>query len=211
MKTTSILIADDHPLLVSGLEVFLQGLTFHIISKTFDGISAYNDIVKLNPDVAILDVSMPKMSGIEIARKCKKNNIKTKIILITFHKDKSLYLEAQKLNISGYIFKEFALNEIEDCLHSVINDKPYFSPKIAEFLKIDVNSNDKIDTLTKSEKKILTLIAKNLTTNEISQRLFISPKTVEKHRSNISKKLDLDGKTNSLLVWASQNKDLFKL
>lgn len=210
MNTTSILIADDHPLLVSGLEAFLKGLEFNIISKTFDGISAYNDIVKLNPDVAILDVSMPKMSGIDIARKCKKNNIKTKIILITFHKDKALYLEAQKLNISGYIFKEFALNEIEDCIHSVIQNKPYFSPKIAEFLKIDTNSSDKIDTLTKSEKKILSLIAQNLTTNDISKRLFISPKTVEKHRSNISKKLNLDGKTNSLLVWANQNQDLFK-
>ncbi len=209
MKLSSILIADDHPLLLSGLNTFLLDRNFNVIAKAQDGISAYNSIIKLNPDIAILDVSMPKLTGIEIARKCKKNNIKTKIILITFYKDKALYLESKTLNISGYIFKEFALEEIEECINEVANGTTYFSPKITEFLNIDLNSNSKIDTLTKSEKKILTLIAKNLTTKEISERLFIAPKTIEKHRSNISKKIGLDGKTNSLLIWANENKAMF--
>ncbi|AOW21437.1 response regulator [Urechidicola croceus] len=208
MIKPTIVIADDHPLLLAGLKSFLLNKNYNIVAEAEDGITAYNNIVKYNPDIAILDIKMPKMSGIEIARMCKKNNISTKIIIITLYKEKSLYTEAQKLNISGYIFKEFALSEIEDCIKHIITNGHYFSPKIAEYLKIDVDSDNKIEKLTKSERKILQLISESYTTNEISERLFISSKTVEKHRTNISKKLELNGKTNSLLIWAKENKKL---
>ncbi len=208
MNKKSIIIADDHPLLLSGLHAFLKEKGFNVISEATNGLNAYNEIIKLKPDIAILDISMPKMTGLEIVKKCRKNNIKTKIILITFHKNRELYLEASKLNVAGYIFKEFALSEIENCLNQVIKNNTYFSPQISTFLNIDTQGRDKMSILTSSEKKILKLISLNLTTNEISNRLFISAKTVEKHRSNISKKLELDGKTNSLLIWSKENKNL---
>ena len=93
---------------------------------------AFNLINKLKPDIAILDIQMPFMSGIEIAKKCNSNQLDTKVVLITFHKEKELYREAQDLNIFGYILKEFALEEIENCIETVSNGKPYFSPKIKE-------------------------------------------------------------------------------
>ena len=105
----SIIIADDHPLLLKGLNDFLVEKGYNLVGSGKDGREAYNLIVQKKPDIAILDIQMPYMSGIEIAQKCKTQNIDTKIVLITLHKEKELYQTAKELNIFGYILKEFAL------------------------------------------------------------------------------------------------------
>ena len=198
----SIIIADDHPLLLKGLSDFLIQKNYNLI----DGREAYNLIVKENPDIAIIDIQMPYMSGIEIAQKCKGlEGVGTKIVLITLHKEKELYQKAQELNIFGYILKEFALDEIENCIKTVSKGEPFFSNRIMELIDINpVESND-LKKLTPSEKKILKLIANDKTNKEIASLLFISYRTVEKHRSNIINKLNLEAKTNSLLIWAKEN------
>lgn len=207
MKKTPIITADDHPLLLKGLNDFLVERGYNIIGSGNDGREAYNLIIKEKPGIAILDIQMPYLSGIEIARKCKTNCENTKIILITLHKERELYQQAKELNIFGYILKEFALEEIETCLEKVINNEHYFSPKIVGKLeKSDVNSSE-LELLTPSEKKILKLIGKDKTNKEIASLLFISYRTVEKHRSNIISKLKLEHKTNSLLIWAKQYYD----
>ena len=200
-----ILIADDHPLLLRGLHDFLKSIGYRDISETNDGLEAYNTILKESPDLAILDIRMPKLSGIEVARLCRSNQIKTRIILITLHQEKELFDQAQQLGVAGYIFKQFTLVEIHDCLKEVIAGRHYFSPKLKQYFNFDQQSDPLLSQLTPSEKKILRLIAKNHTTPQIAEMLFIAAKTVEKHRSNISKKLGLSGKTNSLLIWAKQN------
>lgn len=205
MKEHSLIIADDHPLLLKGLNDFLQEKGFNIIGGASNGREAYNLIVKEEPDIAILDIQMPYMSGLEIAKKCKSKNLATKIILITLHKERELYLEAKELNIFGYILKEFALEEIELCLEKVINNESFFSPKIKGSLGNNENKESSLDCLTPSEKKILKLIAKDKTNKEIASLLFISYRTVEKHRSNIITKLKLEPKTNSLLIYAKEN------
>lgn len=207
MKQESIIIADDHPLLLKGLEDFLVEKGYNIIGTCQDGREAYNLITKLNPSIAILDIQMPFMSGIEIAKKCQNNNLKTKIVLITFHKEKDLYYKAKELKIFGYILKEFALDEIENCLKTVSKGNPFFSPKIMELLTINESRVGELESLTPSEKKILRLIAKDKTNKEIASLLFISHRTVEKHRSNIITKLKLEPKTNSLLIWAKENRE----
>ena len=202
MNTQTIITADDHPLLLKGLNDFLLEKKYNIIASAHNGRDAYNIIAKEKPSIAILDIQMPFMSGIEIARKCKENLIATKIVLITLHKEKELYLKAQELNIFGY-----ALEEIENCINTVTRGDKYFSPKIKELLDEILFSDSALNALTPSEKKILKLIAKDKTNKEIASLLFISHRTVEKHRSNIISKLDLEPKTNSLLIWAKENHD----
>ena len=150
---------------------------------------------------------MPFMSGIEIAKKCNSSGLDTKIVFITFHKEKELYEQAKDLNIFGYILKEFALEEIENCIQTVSKGIPYFSPKIKELLAKKTMDDGSLDLLTPSEKKILKLIVKDKTNKEIASLLFISYRTVEKHRSNIITKLKLEHKTNSLLIWAKEHQD----
>tara|TARA_R110002072_G_scaffold142804_1_gene288275 strand:- start:57898 stop:58530 length:633 start_codon:yes stop_codon:yes gene_type:complete len=207
MKELSIITADDHPLLLKGLNDFLLEKKYNVIGYGNNGREAYNLITKENPDIAILDIQMPYMSGLEIAKKCKSNGIETKIVLITLHKERELYQKAQDLNIFGYILKEFALEEIENCIKTVTTGNHYFSPKIKELLGDNMLENTSLSGLTPSEKKILKLIAKDKTNKEIASLLFISYRTVEKHRSNIITKLNLEPKTNSLLIWAKEHQD----
>jgi DNA-binding NarL/FixJ family response regulator len=148
---------------------------------------------------------MPYMSGLEIAQQCKGLDLDTKIVLITLHKEKDLYQKAQELNIFGYILKEFALEEIENCIKTVTEGAPFFSDKIKELIGVVFVDDGELNTLTPSEKKILKLIAQDKTNKEIASQLFISYRTVEKHRSNIITKLNIEPKTNSLLIWAKEH------
>lgn len=204
---TSIVIADDHPLMLRGLTDFLTSKGFNIVGSAQDGNTAYNLIVKLKPEIAILDIRMPHKTGLEIAEACKKNNLPTKIILITFDKEEELYDQAKEFNVYGYILKEFAIEEIETCIEHAINNKPYFSEEIVSYL--NTNSNHKpasLELLTKSELKIVKLISENQTSHDIAEELSISVRTVDKHRSNIVHKLGLDNKPTSLSIWATVNK-----
>lgn len=204
----SIIIADDHPLVLKGLFDFLTEKKHNVVGSATNGKEAYELIIKHNPDIAILDIRMPYKSGIEIAEACISNNIKTKIILITFEKSAQLYHQAKALNVSGYILKEFALSEIENCLSAIENNNPFYSPEIEEFMSTQEDVIG-ISILTPTEKKILKLITKNKINKEIGEELFISYRTVEKHRSNIINKLGLNHHSNSLLIWAKENQDLF--
>ncbi len=206
-KQPSIIIADDHPLLLKGLNDFLSEKEYNLVGSGTNGREAYNLITQLLPEIAILDIQMPFMSGLEIAKKCKTQGIKTKIVLITLHKEKELYQKAQELNIFGYILKEFALEEIENCIKTVTAGNQFFSPKIKELLGVVFIEDNDLNILTPSEKKILKLIAKDKTNKEIASQLFISYRTVEKHRSNMITKLNLEPKTNSLLIWAKEHHD----
>ncbi len=207
----SIVIADDHPLLLRGLTDFLVSKGYNIIGSAQDGKSAYNLIVKLKPKIAILDIRMPYKTGLEIAEECKKNNLDTKIILITFDKEEELFDKAKDFNVYGYILKEFAIEEIETCIESVKNNTPYFSEEIASYLNSSpINNNlEAINLLTKSELRIVKLISQNKTSMDIAEELSISVRTVDKHRSNIVAKLELDNKPTSLSIWANLNKGHF--
>ncbi len=206
---TSIVIADDHPLMLRGLTDFLTSKGYNIIGSAEDGNAAYNLIVKLKPEIAILDIRMPYKTGLEIAEACKKNNLPTKVILITFDKEEEVYDQALEFGVYGYILKEFAIEEIETCISQVINGKPYFSEEIASYLKASTldKKPEALDLLTKSELKIVKLISENKTSQDIANELSISVRTVDKHRSNIVHKLELENRPTSLSIWATLNKD----
>ena len=203
MKPT-IVIADDHPLVLKGLTDFLTEKDHNLIASANNGKVALSLIKAYKPDIAILDIKMPFFSGLEIAHKCNESNLKTKIILITLEKDEATYLEAKKLGIYGYVLKEFALDEIENCIASVVKGKPYFSPELISYIEIDTTS-EQLKTLTATELKILKHISKNKTAKEIAEELFCSPRTVEKHKSHIIRKLNIEKAPNSLLKWAKEH------
>jgi len=205
-----IFIADDHPILVKGLKDLLLEKEYHVVGTATNGQAALNFIFKEQPDIAILDVEMPFLTGIEIAKAVQKEAHNTKIVLITLHKEVELYLQAKKLNIFGYLLKEFALEEIEKCLESVAENQPYFSEKIKDMLGYTQESKSILNELTMTEKRIVKLIAQHKSNKEIGHLLFISPRTVEKHRSNIINKLNIERKTGALSTWVQKNKHLFR-
>lgn len=199
----TIIIADDHPLILKGLQDFLTEKGHDVIAGASDGKEALKLILKHEPDVAVLDIRMPFLTGLEIASELKEHGSKTKVVLITFEKDGTLFNQAKELNIHGYVLKEFALAEIENCLNALQNEESYFSPSLKDFITEDTALE--LQKLSVTEKKIIKLIAQNKTTKDIGETLFVSYRTVEKHRSNIIKKLNLDHQQNSLLIWAKEN------
>lgn len=202
----SIIIADDHPLVLKGLHDFLTEKNYNVLASAKNGKEAYTLIKAHIPDIAILDIQMPFFTGLEIAEKCTANGLPTKIVLITFEKDEIIYNKAKALGVYGYILKEFALEEIENCISSIIKDKAYFSPELVAFIELQ-EQPEYFNTLTEHEKNIVKLISQNKTGAEIADIFSISTRTVEKHKSNIIKKLKLESKQNSLLIWAKDNSD----
>ena len=200
----SIIIADDHPIVLKGLQDFLIQKEFNILASAKNGKEALTLIKAHKPDIAILDIKMPFLTGLQIAEKCKADNLPTKIILITFEKDENTYINAKKLGIYGYVLKEFALEELENCITSVVSGKAYFSPELIVYLKSN-HPPEKLESLTEAESNILTLIAEAKTAKEIAKKLNISPRTVEKHKSHIRNKLVLDSKSESLYLFAKEN------
>lgn len=205
MKT--ILIADDHPITLNGIKLYVEQLGYQVVKTCQNGLDAYNSIVTLHPEFVILDLNMPQMNGLEVLEKIRPENESIKIILYTMYHEKSFLVRAKKLGVNGYLLKDFALEELSICLEKVGSNEEWFSPKLDETLIIKKHDSEveKILTLTASEKKILSLIAKDHNTKIIAELLFISEKTVEKHRSNIIKKLGLPNERNILQRFALQN------
>ncbi|QQS36600.1 MAG: response regulator transcription factor [Ignavibacteriales bacterium] len=209
-----ILIADDHPLMRQGIKSVLASTGEYEITEKGDGESALESLTQKTFDVCILDIEMPKQSGLEVARRIGELSIKTKIIFLTMYKDEDIFNQSLDIGAMGYVLKENAVNDIVDCIIKVLNNEYYISPVISGFLVSRLKNKESmisqspgINALTISERKILKLIASEKTTQQIADELHISYKTVENHRNNISKKLNLSG-THSLVKFAISNKAL---
>lgn len=204
----TVIIADDHPILLKGLGDLLRDMELEVIAECPNGGKAIAAIRTHHPDLAILDLEMPELTGLEVAKLCMEEQIETKVILLTLHKELYLYHQAKKLNLSGYILKEFAINDLSVAIHQVLGGKQFFSEKIFEEAGESTSIPSEENSLTPSEKKILRLIASGKASKDIAKHLFISERTVEKHRSNIISKLKLEKKHNALLLWAQKNRDI---
>lgn len=202
----NIFIADDHPILIKGLQEFLEEKKWNILGTEKNGRSALNFIIEEEPNIAILDINMPEFSGIEIAEYCKKIKSTTKIILLTSHKEIDFFLKAKEYNVLGYLLKESALEEIEECLAVVINGASYFSKKIRNHLRFKQESNTLLKGLTMSEIRILKYVSESKPSSEIARLLFLSPRTVERHKSNIIQKLNIKTENRALNKWVEENK-----
>ncbi len=201
-----ILIADDHPLTLQGTKFFVEANGHFVIDTCSNGISALNLIMLHSPDIAILDINMPGLDGLDVAKKVFEDKLKTKVILLTMHKETTIYKKATEYGIYGYILKEHAFAELEQCLQEVIKGNRYVSIHLEDNLIQDKSTNDdSLNKLSLSERKITELIAQQKTTKQIAELLFLSEKTIEGHRSSIIEKLGLPKEKNSLLMWAIQN------
>ncbi|MEP7145459.1 MAG: response regulator transcription factor [bacterium] len=208
-----IIIADDHPIFRNGLRQIIEAENkIKILGEADNGLKAFELINELKPDIAVLDIDMPKKTGLEILRELK--NTDTKIIFLTMYAEEDIFDEAMNLGIKGFVLKDSAVNDIIECIFSVHDDRYYISPSVSNFLinrrkklKDMKNNNPRLQNLTLAEKKILKFIAENKTSKEIGEVLFVSYRTVENHRANISCKLSLKG-SHSLVKFAIENKAL---
>jgi DNA-binding NarL/FixJ family response regulator len=203
-----IIIADDHPVVLFGTKIFLEKKGFDVVMACENGLEAYNQIITKKPEIAVLDMSMPGLNGLEILEKLTQQKCSTKVILLTMHNDASIFNRAKALNAQGYLLKDFAMEELDKCIHEILKGHTYFSSHLTQ--KLTIHSSEEEDPnfkqLTFAEKKILELVADQKSTKEIAALLFISEKTVETHRGHIIKKLNIPPGKNALLIWAMKMK-----
>lgn len=212
-----IVIADDHPIFRSGLKAIIEAETdLTIIAEADNGETALSVISEYEPDIAVLDLDMPKMNGFEIVRRAQEKNLAVEIIFLTMHDSESIFNTALDLEIKGYVLKDSALPEIIDCIRAVQSGQQYISPPLATLLINRQNrladgyfENKKPNDLTATERNIMKLIAQNKTNRQIAEELFVSIRTVHRHRENICEKLKLRG-VNALLKFAIEHKSEFK-
>lgn len=200
-KEIKIIMADDHPIVRQGLRQIIEtDKIISILGEAGNGDAALELIEKFRPDVAVLDIDMPKTDGFEVVRTIIKKNLKIEIVFLTMHSENEIFEEAMDLGVKGYVLKDSAVNEIVASIKSVADGKPFLSPALTSILLTRRNqsleANDilsNLQTLTPTERKILKLIAEDKTSKTIAAELFISHRTVETHRTNICRKLKLSG------------------
>jgi DNA-binding NarL/FixJ family response regulator len=194
-----IIIAEDHTILRAGLRALLSSKDdIEVIGEAGDGREAVRLVDKQVPDVVLMDLSMPKLNGIEAIREIKGRHPEMKIIVLTVHKGEEYISAALNAGASGYILKDASQNELLLALEYVIDGKMFLSPSISEKV-IDVFLQNKksgktksiLEHLTAREREVLQLIAEGNTNKKIASHLCISLKTVEKHRANLMQKLEL--------------------
>ncbi|MBK5212644.1 MAG: response regulator transcription factor [Flavobacteriaceae bacterium] len=210
-KNVSIVIADDHPMILKGLNDELKTNSYNVVGQAESGIEALELILAHTPTLALLDIDMPGFTGFEVIKIAKEKEVDTKFIVLSFHKEHDYISQAKALQINGYLLKEDSFSEIEHCIKNVLDGQIYFSSSFEPASIRSVSEElKKIEHLTSSEKTILKLVAKQMRSNEIAEMLSISTRTVEKHRSNIITKLEIENSTNSLNSWAYLYKNIIK-
>ena len=199
-----ILVVDDHPIFLKGLvEVLQDELPNSEIASQTSSLKALSAAALQTPDIAILDLDMPDMNGITLGVELKKATPSVKIIILTMHKEPDIIRSVMAKGIDGYVFKDDAVNDVVMAIQEVMNGGQYISKSTT--LSRDEYNTDLIEALTKTEILVLRAIANHKTSREIGDEMFVSLKTVENHRNNISRKLNLQG-SNSLLKFALNNK-----
>lgn len=208
-----ILIADDHPIFRRGLkDVIQENSRFSVVGEADDGVSALNQIAETAPDVVVADVNMPNMDGLELAAKIKEKFPLAAVVILTMHKDKAMFEAALDAGVRGYMLKENAADDICECLKTVAKGGHYIAPSLSGFLlsraarvQEFAEQTPNLKILTKTERRVLRFVAEDKTSREIAELLFIHPRTVDNHRTNICQKLNLHG-SHALLRFALTHK-----
>ena len=207
-----IVIADDHPVFRRGLKFTIQtNENFEIIGEAVNGQAAIELLEKLSPDIAVLDIEMPLHNGLAVAEKALSKNADIKIILLTAHKEPEVLKKAVKIGVKGYLLKDSVDEEIIKAIKVINDGGMYISPILSGYLvgKTDdeIPVHPLFNQLTQMEHKIIQSVAHNKSTAEIADEFCISERTVDRHRSNICKKLNLTG-NNALTKYALENREI---
>ncbi len=214
-----ILIADDHPMLRRGLRLTIEeDPSLKVVGEVSDGEAALEVLTNLRPEIAVLDIEMPKLDGLGVAREAIRRGLEVKTIFLTLHMDEDMFNAALELGSKGYILKDSAAQEIVAGIRAVAAGRPYYSSAIAAQMlnRREIPNRGAKDgmarQLSPTERRIMQLIANGKSSKEIGSELSIHYRTVENHRTNICRKLSLDGEgANALLRFALQNRSSWQI
>lgn len=211
-----IALADDHPIFRSGLKFLLQSSFNEIDIVEFENGQLILDYLESNsPDIVIVDIDMPLKNGLEVCEIIRKKKWRCKVIVLTMYKDMEMLKLAFFNGASGYLVKDNTSEELVDCIQTILEGKTYLAKVVRdqnenqeESFKDKTNIAEMIQSLTQTELKTLKLVSHKYSSREIADFLFVSVKSVENYRSRICKKLNLDARNNSLLMWVLDNKKI---
>ncbi len=199
MKPIRILLADDHTVMRRGLRLLLESQPgFSVVAEASDGRQAVEQAEASHPDVAVLDIAMPNLNGIEAAQRISDTLPHTAIVILSMHSDEGYVLRALKAGAKGYLLKDSAEGDLIEAIKAVSDGKAFFSPEISKVLVEDYvreirrrGVDDSYELLTPREREILQLLAEGKSNKDIATALNLSPYTVETHRRNLQDKLNL--------------------
>jgi DNA-binding NarL/FixJ family response regulator len=208
-REVKLLIVDDHPVFRRGLrEVIEENPRFRVVGEAADGEAAMRMIADLKPSIAVVDIDMPRLNGLEMARALQRLSTPVTTIFLTMYDEEDMFNAAMDVGVKAYVVKESAADDILTALEKVDQGETFISPSISDIGKRRSNrvqelllSKPQLEDLTSAERRILKFIAEDRTSKEIASLLNISIKTVENHRLNICHKLNLHG-SHSLLKFA---------
>jgi DNA-binding NarL/FixJ family response regulator len=201
MKRTKVILADDHTIVRKGLRSLLDGeRDMDVIGEAGDGREAIELVAQLKPHIIVMDIGMPVLNGLEATRRIIKKHPETKVLILTMHTNEEYVFEILSAGASGYIVKKAAPTELVSAIRAIRQGESFLSPSISkkvidEYVQRagEETREDAFELLTNRERDVLQLIAEGNSTRAISEKLYVSVKTVEAHRSNLQKKLDLHG------------------
>lgn len=210
MRKTAIVLADDHHVVRQGLRGLLEAEPdFSIAGEAADGLQAVDLVDRVKPDVLVIDVMMPGLSGLEVTRQVRQRSPRTHIVILSMYSNEAYVLEALRNGAAAYVLKDSSAADLVHAVREVVAGRRYLSPPLSERAietyaeKAKSTSLDPHETLTTRERQVLHLAAEGYTNTEIGDRLSISPRTVETHRANLMRKLGLQSQTN-LIRYALQ-------
>jgi DNA-binding NarL/FixJ family response regulator len=194
----TLLLADDHQIVREGLAALLNAVPdFRVVGQAADGPEAVRQAERLQPDVLVLDLMMQGLNGLEVARRVGRRSPRTRVVMLSMHRDEAYVLASLEAGASAYVLKEAGTDELARGIRAAAAGKRYLSPPLSEpalgayAKKAAGNPLDPFHTLTAREREVLQLTAEGQSGSEIAERLFISPRTVESHRANLMRKLGL--------------------
>ncbi|HEY3215024.1 MAG TPA: response regulator transcription factor [Candidatus Eisenbacteria bacterium] len=195
-RKVRVLIADDHPLVRAGVRRVLESHgECAVVGEAADGWAVLEALRTTGADVLLLDLTMPGMDGFEVLSRVKQDHPDLKVLVLSMHANSEYVARAVRVGADGYLLKDSAVQDLLAAIESVRNGRPYYSPAIqrelGELLRATSRPTRPIDLLTEREREILRLVAEGLSTKEIAARLDIGPRTVETHRANLMRKLEL--------------------
>jgi DNA-binding NarL/FixJ family response regulator len=213
MSEISVVIADDHPIFARGLRETIEAdPKLKVVAEAADGEAALARIQELKPTVAVLDVDMPKLDGLGVARAIRAKRVPAEIVFLTIHDEEDLFHAAMDLGAKGYLLKDSALTEIVKALRAVAEGNYFVTPSLTAYLvdrrnraQAFARKQPGLDELTPTERRVLHMVADGKSSKSIAEELFIHYRTVENHRTNICRKLGLQGHI-ALVKFALQHK-----